>query len=596
MATYEDKMKDLSALTDEDLSSLESEITEAFNTADEADDLDAMSAAADNLDAVRAEKKARGGDAEAAAPAPDAEAAEPVAADGKPEFLKDKEDEDKKDGVTASADAPVDPAPEATPDADPAPVEPTEGDQPEGDETPETPAPDTESTEASADTTPADATVASANKAQEADVDIPEDRKPVAETARPTVTITAGADISGYQHGTEFRSSGEVSDAFIKRLDSLRNVRGGDGEQILVATVASAAPESRTLVPGKDAENRDKIAAVVELDAPETGIIASGGYCAPLEVRYDIFGLGVADRPIRDALAGFQADRGGIRYTQPPVLADLAGAVGVWTAANDANPTAPTEKPCLIVDCSPELTATLDAVTMCLQFGNLVARAFPELVARNNELGMIQHARLADLTLLNKISALSTKATSSFKLGFARDFLEAVGRGAAAYRARHRMGVRAPLRVFAPAWVKDAMREDFAWSLGGDLDAADTVIESYFRARNVNVTWHLDDASSLNGAQANNAALNAWPSSFKWQIFAEGTFLFLDGGTLDLGIVRDSELVSTNDYKMFVETFEGLAKVGIESVEVTTTTKVVGGVARHIPTDASAETGFDSTP
>jgi hypothetical protein len=55
--------------------------------------------------------------------------------------------------------------------------------------------------------------------------------------------------------------------------------------------------------------------------------------------------------------------------------------------------------------------------------------------------------------------------------------------------------------------------------------------------------------------------------------------LFLDGGTLDLGIIRDSTLVGTNDYKMFIETFEGLAKVGIESLAITSTINVNGSAA-----------------
>lgn len=527
MATYE--MKDPTGLTDDELGSLEEAIVAAFTAADEADDLDAMSAAADDLDAVRAEKTGResapateeviaSGD-----PDPDELEAEAEALEAEAEAVEDEKDDEE--AVTASAN----------------------------------------------------------NEAKEAAVELPEDRQPV-KTAS-TVTITAGADIPGMQHGNKLTSAMEVAEAFVSRLGTFRGVRGGDGEQLIVATVASAAPAERTLDPGDIDGNRAKIEAVTSLHGPQ-GIVASGGFCAPLEVNYDIFGLGVADRPVRDALAGFQATRGGIRYTQPPVLADFAAAVGIWTAANDANPTAPTTKPCLKIACSPEQTATVDAVTVCLEIGNLMARAYPELVSRNNDLAMIQHARIADLQLLSKISALSTKVTSGFKLGVARDFLEAVGRAATAYRARHRMGNDVPLRAIVPSWVRDAIREDLTWSLPGDqLEWADSVIDGFLRARKVNVKWHLDDASVLTGAQA-AGALNAWPASFKWHIFAEGTFLFLDGGTLDLGIVRDGALVSTNDYKMFVETFEGLAKIGIEGIEVTTTTKIAGATAATVATTA----------
>ena len=48
---------------------------------------------------------------------------------------------------------------------------------------------------------------------------------------------------------------------------------------------------------------------------------------------------------------------------------------------------------------------------------------------------------------------------------------------------------------------------------------------------------------------------------------------------MDLGIIRDSTLVGTNDYKMFVETFEGIAFVGVESLAVTSTIAVNGTAA-----------------
>jgi hypothetical protein len=73
--------------------------------------------------------------------------------------------------------------------------------------------------------------------------------------------------------------------------------------------------------------------------------------------------------------------------------------------------------------------------------------------------------------------------------------------------------------------------------------------------------------------------MNEFPDTFVWYLFSEGSFLFLDGGTLDLGVIRDSTLVGTNDYKMFVETFENVALVGVESLQVTSTINVNGVAA-----------------
>ncbi len=402
-------------------------------------------------------------------------------------------------------------------------------------------------------------------------IEAPADRRPSIQASAATVAITAGADIPGYTAGTTMDSMKDVAEAMSKRIHTLRRVNGGDGEQHIVASITTQYPEARTL--STDAEsNWNKIQAVT---GPEA-LVASGGHQAPFEVKYDIFGIGTAVRPVRDSLPRFQADRGGIRYIVPPVLADYDGAVGIWTSATDTTPEGST-KASLTVSAASETTVATDAVTLQLQFGNLLTRAYPELIARHNELGLIQHAREAEQNLLSKIGTASTAVTSSSLIGVGRDFLVQIGRAAAAYRSRHRLEADAPLRVIFPAWVKDAMVADLTLTMPGDNTLnASAEIEGYLASRNVNVTYTID--GNVFGAQS-AAAMLEFPDTFVWYIFAEGTFVFLDGGTLDVGIIRDSTLVGTNDYKMFLETFEGIAKVGIESLKVTSTINVNGVAA-----------------
>jgi hypothetical protein len=198
------------------------------------------------------------------------------------------------------------------------------------------------------------------------------------------------------------------------------------------------------------------------------------------------------------------------------------------------------------------------------------------LIARHNELGLIQHAREAENNVLTAISSGSTAVTSTSVLGVAVDFLLQVGRAAAGYRTRHRMDDLAPLRLVCPSWVKAAIRADFGLQMPGDGATAvtDGDIEALLRARGINVCWTIDDTTF--GAAQTTGGMNEFSDTFVWYLFAEGTFLFLDGGTLDIGVLRDSTLVGTNDYKMFVETFEGVAKVGVESIKVTSTIAVNG--------------------
>jgi len=418
-----------------------------------------------------------------------------------------------------------------------------------------------------------EAPVTAAANAENLSIEVPADRRPVAQVSAAPVAITAGADIPGYTAGSTLESMDTVAEAMSKRIHSLRRVNGGDGEQHIVASVTTSFPEDRTL--SSDAEeNWNKIQNVV---GPEA-LVAAGGHQAPFEVRYDIFGFGTTGRPVRDALPRFQADRGGIRFITPPILSDYSDAVGVWTAANDASDSpSPSAKASLTVDAAVEETVATDAVTLQLQFGNLATRAYPELIARHNELGLIQHARESEQYLLSKIAAGSTAVTTSSLIGVGRDMLVQVGRAAAAYRSRHRLEPDASVRVILPTWVRDAMAADLALSMPGDSTLnAYAEIEGYLTGRSVIVSYSLDQ--NIFGAQG-AAALLEFPDTFTWYMFAEGTFLFLDGGTLDLGIIRDSTLVGTNDYKMFVETFEGVAKIGIESLAITSTINVNGAAA-----------------
>jgi hypothetical protein len=569
-AGYESKLADLSQLSDGDLSGLLTEIVQAFKDADTADNLDAMSGAADALDQVQAEAQSRGLD-----PAdPDA--------DG---------DDDASLDPGANTDTDQDLAAAATPDAKPAPDRPADpkpaAPTPEpGPAPPVAPAADPQPTPAEPPDNPAEAPAEADNK-EEASVDtpsVPEDRQPLATPVAASNTVVAAADVPDVSAGQPFQNRDQFIQAMVDKIGALRDAEGR-GEHVRVASVkAPDVGDARTLVAGDTAGNQEKIAEAVGRNPAHTqALIASGGYCAPLESRYDVFGVGTTDRPLKSALPGFRAQRGGIRWITPPSLAGVTGSTGVWTAATDANPGGATKNK-LIVACGQEQTVAISAVTLEMQFGNFMARAYPEMVARNTDLGMVAQARLAEQTLFASMGTLSTAVTSALQLGTARDFLWVLARAGVTYRARHRMDPEARLSAVVPAWVRDAMREDVAWSLSPTTDdvlaESNAQIQSWISGRNIDVAWYLDDASVATAQSA--GALADFPTSFVWELFAPGTFLFLDGGTLDIGVVRDSTLVSTNDYIQFTEDFEGVAKVGLESLKVTSTTHARGATSQTV--------------
>ena len=646
----------LSELSDEQVSELQTAIVGEFEKVESQDispeTVDAMSSLADMLDTVRGDIQRRELQAEELASRA-SEAAMRVKGEGEGDMAQGEGNDVAPMEEVIPTDEPVAPAEEeskpegemgempVTPEDEDAPVVPTEEeeeDKPMGEYSTETPVdasisteetlefsteatPEvvepTEGGEIATEETPNIETPTVEEVPQEEQVTVtasaeegfqaPADRQPVIQVNEPAqVAITAGADIPGYTAGSTIDSISEVAVAMEKRIHSLRRVNGGDGEQHIVASFSTLYPEERTL--STDAEsNKAKIDAVVGQQA----LTASGGHAAPFEVKYDIFGLGsTTDRPVRDLLPKFQADRGGVRFVTPPTLIsltnananaasvyDYANAVGLWNEStaspsvasftNNIGDSTTTVKGSLTVAAAAEQTAQTDAVTLQLQFGNLMTRAYPELISRHNELALVQHAREAELNLINKISGFS-KAVNAHAatteaanlIGVARDFLIQVRKAAVAYRSRHRLSPETRLKAIIPAWIYDAMAADLALNMPGDgnLGVGAAEIKGYLSGSNVDLVASLDMNSF--GAQPGDAAkLLEFPDSFAWYLFAEGSFLFLDGGTLDLGIIRDSSLVNTNDYKMFIETFEGIAFVGVESLKITTNISVNGVAA-----------------
>ena len=178
------------------------------------------------------------------------------------------------------------------------------------------------------------------------------------------------------------------------------------------------------------------------------------------------------------------------------------------------------------------------------------------------------------------VNAHAATTEAANLIGVGRDFLVQVRKAAVAMRSRHRLSPETRLKAIIPAWVYDAMAADLALNMPGDgnLGLGANEIKGYLSGSGVDLVASLD-LNSFGAQPGATAKLLEFPDTFDWYLFAEGTFLFLDGGTLDLGIIRDSSLVNTNDYKMFIETFEGLAFVGVESLKITTNISVNGVAA-----------------
>lgn len=418
------------------------------------------------------------------------------------------------------------------------------------------------------------------------------------------VTITAAAD-SGYKAGLELEPS-ELGKAISKKLRALSNASGsGDGEQVSVVSITAAGiPEDRKLDAGDSAEqNTNKIQRVTSPQA----ITAAGGLCAPLAIDYNYGVWGVQGRPVKNALPGFQVERGGIQFRRDlsPMLNVAAdgprSATGFWTLTDDENAenpggTAPDYadaytgplKALWVVDCPPTETAEIEAITLQIEFANITSRFDPETLRANIESALIWHDRICENHLLSQLQAKSKYMTSAQLLGATRDLLVNLDKVQAYYRSVHRLGDNITLKAIMPFWVKAMIRSDIARGMNtdsvGNLNVSDSQIESFFATRNVTPVWHLDGAitdqatSGSAGATipaiqhqaytqtVGTAAVPAFPTTIDMLLFPEGHFQHLDAGTLDLGIVRDADLIRRNRYRQFSESFEGLAARGVEAL------------------------------
>lgn len=361
-------------------------------------------------------------------------------------------------------------------------------------------------------------------------------------------------------------------------------------------------PEERMIRRAGGFSNLDKIetaqAEVRSRNAQQNALVAAG-ICGPVAIDYDIPVIGDTDTPVRDALVPFGAERGGITFRAPIDGVLQTGGIGVWTQANDeADPLVP--KTCFEVECPTPNTFEVEAIYQCLQFSNMSAQFDPEAMDAAIRASEIYGARFRENRLIGQLLAGSKNTFTTRVLGATRDILVTLDKLVAYYRNVHRLNENAPLRFILPSWCRDLMRGDITRQMVGDgLDAlaiTDEQITDFFRRRNVNVTWHLDgiDPADLTVPEPDivvpaqfysplvtGTEVPGFPSAVSGILFREGDWIYMDGGELNMGVVRDSTLNGLNRFQTFSEDFGNPVNRGIESLHV---------VMRVEPTGQSAAT------
>lgn len=387
-----------------------------------------------------------------------------------------------------------------------------------------------------------------------------------------SLVLRASANVPGIAAGQMLETPEQIGTAFGEALKASQGYRG-PRVNIPIATLGNMMNpreifgEERTL--DRDTQrNRQKIEAVTSPAA----LRASGGVCAPAPIDYSVPIIGTDARPFRDGLARFGADRGGVNLTPPPSLSSMSGAIDTWTHATDTTPGGAT-KDCLTMTCPSDVETFVDAITTCIKIGNFRQLYWPEQVDAWVKKAAIAAARTAEVKMMTAVGTGSLNVISGTQLlGATTDVLSWLDHVLAGFRSRQRVPDSLPLKLHLPEWAKSLFRADIVKNASGAVDErytiADTTINAFFTSRNVNVNWVLDgETGQVFGAQADGAIL-AFPNHLVMYLHVEGDWLALDGGQLNLGVVRDSTLVGTNDFIMFSEFMENVAFHGTESQRI----------------------------
>lgn len=407
----------------------------------------------------------------------------------------------------------------------------------------------------------------------------------------PAMALRASANLPHVQADAVLDTPQALAQAMMSGFEASAGYRGPRAK-VPVARIGATDPstlfgESHTLRIDDAGANTRKLEAMTSPEA----LVASGGICAIPNVNYDLPVIGSDARPVRDtAMNRVGAERGGIRTLPVPDFDELDDAITTWSIANDEDPGSdgPATKPCLAMTCLDFDEDLVDAIVLCLTIGNFRARFNPESVANFIARAAIAQAREAENRMLTAIGAGSKQVNAGELLGTTSDILTTLDRLLAGIRSRRRILKSFPFRWVAPAWLLDQMRANEARrGSGGTTDesyaVADAKIESWVRTRGVNITWHLDgETGQIFGPQGDGPILG-WPSTVVHYLYPEGSWNVLDGGMLDIGIIRDTTNTAVNNYTIFSETWEGTHFHGLdETYRITSNTCPSGEMSGSI--------------
>jgi hypothetical protein len=367
--------------------------------------------------------------------------------------------------------------------------------------------------------------------------------RPRVESKRSLVTITAAADLPGVSPGTSIDMT-QLANSMHDRARVLND----DGRRAPVARID--IPHTHELGTSPEAN----VAIIDDLVGHPTAaaLVASGGWCAPSEPIFEMFDIGPDTGNIFDLPGLGTKVRAGVMIPSFYGIGDVGGALWTWTEAQDiaaATQPAGPEKPCLKIPCPTWTECRLEAEGLCVTHGNLSDRAWPELTRGFLSIVMGAHQRRLSAAKIAKVLAdigAATTPDASMLLGdVTADVLNVIALAAADMRSQYRLGDGRSVDVLLPDWSRAVLRENMAHRAGvtDSMNVSDSQVTSWLTARGVRPQFTPDWQPLFN-----TAAATRWPATLTFALWLTGSYISLDGGSIDLGVVRDSTLNATNDF------------------------------------------------
>ena len=378
-------------------------------------------------------------------------------------------------------------------------------------------------------------------------------------------SLTASAD------GTIIDSPAELGRRVIDAFEAGKGKKGGGRELFSVAQFSTSHPYTATDSPMHNFAEYQKM----RRDLAGVSLTAAG-FSAPAQPVYDFFSISTTEGLV--SLPTFNAPRGRVTFPVSPSFDDLytsaaiSGAIGgdTYTADDDTNGISKT----VYTPANPSsTTCSVSARPKILKFSNFDQLFDPEFVAHMEAETMRAHDHLVNEDHLIALVALATAVGGGNPGGGTLvNVSQVVGFEAKRYRDKYRMGLNAALDLIAPAWLEDALTADvIARSATVDYANAKARANAIWANMGIRVQYVYDWQQLL--------GFGGFPATVDLLFYAPGTFVRLDGGSIDLGVVRDSTLNLTNDFETFMETFEGVCMPGHEAILIDDLTVCPTGAA-----------------